>query len=204
LAIRNKHVKQLINELSRMDWTTQQWRKEAEYVISSADGLSNEITTHMSEWDASERSAKLNGSHETSTHYKILLHRDPALRFTVWIHCYKSSECRGSGYAQVPHNHRYDLCSVVLRGGYDSILYSTAAGVTPIERRTFKPGDVLSMTHDQVHALTEICEGTQTLFIEGPTIKHFSTVFPVDSPPRDYPDFHGLWDGVMLGLKAGI
>lgn len=83
-------------------------------------------------------------SHETSTHYKWLLYRSYSPRFTVWLHDYKTDETRGPGYAQVPHNHRYDLCSMVLAGGYDSLQYDVGADVAMTDRRSFAPGDVLS------------------------------------------------------------
>jgi predicted metal-dependent enzyme (double-stranded beta helix superfamily) len=160
------------------------------------------VYEHMETWSPSQVTARANGSHNTSTHYKWLVHRDDSHRFTLWIHDYKLAGERGPGYAEVPHNHRYDLCSIILDGGYTSVLYNVKSDLLPIEKPTFRVGDVLSLRHYEIHALTEICEGTLTLFVEGPTITDFSTVFYLDGKRRNFVDFHGRREQFLERLKS--
>jgi predicted metal-dependent enzyme (double-stranded beta helix superfamily) len=184
-------VESIINELVRLDWADKGWRKEAADVLSCWSSPSKEISGYIRSWDDRLRAARYDGSHETSTHYKWLIYRDESRRFTLWLHDYKLSGQRGPGYAQTPHNHRYDLCSLLLRGGYDTVLYDVSGSVKETGRATLRPGGTLSLDCDQVHALERICEGTQSLFIEGPTMRNYSTAFPVDGEPRDFVDFTG-------------
>jgi hypothetical protein len=192
----------LVKQLGLLDWADDHWREDAADILRDTPHLSTLVYDHMEFWGARQVAARANRSHNTSTHYKWLFHRDDDLRFTLWIHDYKPAEERGPGYAEVPHNHRYDLCSIVLNGGYTSVLYSVSNGLTSIEKPTFRPGDVLSLRHYEVHALTEICEGTLTLFIEGPTITHFSTAFYLDGERRNFVDFHGRREQFLERLKS--
>jgi predicted metal-dependent enzyme (double-stranded beta helix superfamily) len=196
----------MIDQLNIIDWSDDRWRDAVSDILADSAGLSDSLTAYMRSWDTKEISAKFNGSHITGTHYKLLVYREQGAKFTVWLHTYKSEAERGHGYAEVPHNHRYDLCSIILNGGYESVLYEVADNTTvlPKEASVYNPGDVLSLTHHQVHSLTAIREGTQTLFVEGPTITNFSTSYPPGGPPREHYDFYGLVNGFLAGLKDGI
>lgn len=200
-------MKQLIDELNIIDWSDPQWMDAAADVLQAAPDLPYSLASCIRGWNNREKAAKFNGSHVTGTHYKLLIYREHEMRFTLWMHDYKPAAERGLGYAEVPHNHRYNLCSIILRGGYDSILYEVSPGIgetiVPKETSTFRPGDTLSLAHDQVHSLTEIHEGTQTLFIEGPVLSNFSTAYPPVGPPQRYFDFYGLERGFMSRLESG-
>jgi predicted metal-dependent enzyme (double-stranded beta helix superfamily) len=193
---------QLLQELYSIDWDDPEWRKLATDVLVSADSLADTVAAYMRSWEPAVRAAMMDASHETSSHYKWLTYRSYAPRFTVWLHDYKNASARGPGYAQVPHNHRYDLCSILLTGGYDSVWYNAGQHLTEVRRQTFVAGDVLSMAHDEVHSLTNIVDGTQSLFLEGPPRRNFSTSFPVEGDPQVWVDFDGRWAGTLGRLTA--
>lgn len=193
-------MRQIIDELEKVDWTDANWRKAVIDILRSSHSLRSRLASYMAGWKPQDRLAKLNGSHETSTHYKWLVHRDNRSGFTLWLHDYKVAAQRRPGYAEVPHNHRYDLCSIILRGGYDSVLYDVTRSVSPVDRETLREGEVLSLTHDEVHALEGIIDGTQTFFVEGPVKKHYSRVYPVDGAPCEFMDFEGRWDDFIRRL----
>jgi hypothetical protein len=197
-------MRHLVEQFDSLDWDSDQWRAGVARILRDTPSLSALVHDHMHSWDAPQVAAKDNGSHITSTHYKWLVHRDQDLRFTVWIHDYKPEEERGPGYAEVPHNHRYDLCSIILDGGYVSFLYDVSNGLQLIDKPAFRPGDVLSLRHNDVHALTEICEGTLTLFIEGPTLRNFSTAYYLDGSHRNFIDFGGLRTKFLEHLQSSV
>lgn len=194
-------MKQLVERLSSLAWENGEWRKEAAVILTHTEDLSSIVTDYIESLSSREQSANDLGSHETSTHYKWLLHRDEDLRFTLWSHEYKPATLRRPGYAEVPHNHRYDLCSIILNGGYVSILYDVSDGVSPISKPVFKPGDILSLRYEEVHALTGIREGTVTLFIEGPRIRNYSTTFPLEGGGHNFVDFGGRRPGFLKALR---
>jgi predicted metal-dependent enzyme (double-stranded beta helix superfamily) len=195
-------VKHLVRQLSAVTWEDRQWRKEVFDILRGTPDLSSAVNDFMLSWDVDEQCTKDNGSHETSTHYKWLIHRDVSRRFTLWVHDYKPAELRQPGYAEVPHNHRYDLCSIILSGGYTSVLYDVSDGVVPLKRDSFAAGDVLSLSHHDVHSLTDVSEGTLTLFVEGPTVRNFSSAFPPNGPPRHFVDFNGRRDAFLERLGS--
>jgi hypothetical protein len=194
-------MKSIVHELSRLNWSDPGWQKLAADILCDSDSLAEVVAQYMRSWDPGVRKNLIHASHETASHYKWLIHRNEAPIFTVWLHDYKPASGRGQGYAQVPHNHRYDLCSIVLAGGYDSVWYEVSDEIAPIKRQTIVPGDVLSMTHDEVHSLTNIHDGTQSLFVEGPIKKNFSTSYPSGGDAQNWVDFHGRWAPTLARLS---
>lgn len=196
-------MRDVIEKLSVIDWDDRQWRKQAiDILLGSDHNLMGAVSNYVKSWDGETRTARLNGSHETSTHYKWLIHRDADLRFTLWLHDYKSRSRRKAGYAQVPHNHRYDLCSIILSGGYESILYDVSGDISEINREALSPGGILSLGYDDVHALESIRDNTKSLFVEGPTMRNYSTAFPFDGEPCDFVDFDGRLPGLLDALDS--
>src|ERR1700722_7488391 len=148
-------MNRVIHELTAINWDDDvEWRKLAVDIIVSAESLAEKIADYMQSWEPSTRAAMMDASHETSSHYKWLLYRSSDPRFTVWLHDYKPASASGPGYAQVPHNHRYALCSILLSGGYESIWYDVGENLAEVRRQTLLEGDVLNMAHDDVHSLT--------------------------------------------------
>lgn len=133
--------------------------------------------------------------HETATHYKWFIYFDKKRRFKVWLHQYKPERERRIGYAEVPHNHRYSLASVVLSGGFMHHYYNAGPELSECveERCTYRPGDAYLVTWQRVHKLSELADQTLTVVIEGPPVRNFSEAFYSSrGDPRMFYDFVGL------------
>jgi hypothetical protein len=151
-----------------------------------------------------QRNSLFNGSHETSTHYKWLIYRTATPCFTLWLHEYRTKAQNAVGYAQVPHNHRYDIASLILTGSYAATTWKTSnVGLAEANRNVFKERDVMALSHEQIHSLSAIQQGTLTLVVEGPRIKGFSLAYyPDEQEPRIIPDFATRWPNLKTRLRA--
>jgi hypothetical protein len=144
-------------------------------------------------WDDRNLEKRQLRCHETSTHYKWFVHYHDKLQYRVWLHQYKSSGERKAGYAEVPHNHRYSLASVILRGQFRQHYFETTSGLVaeiPDECRAYSQGDVYSINWSKVHKLSDLDDQTVTLVVESPVARHFSEAFYDKSgAPSICPDF---------------
>lgn len=191
-------MRRIFRELCNINWDDSEWRKiVADVLLSCGSSLPEMIAEYMRSWEPEIRVSMMDASHETSSHYKWLIYRSYIPRYTIWLHDYKSSLVRGPGYAQVPHNHRYDLCSILLRGSYESVWYDVDEQLAEVRRQTLVAGDILSMGYSEVHSLTNIFDETQSFFIEGPARRNFSTSFPSGKEPQVWVDFDGRWTGML-------
>jgi hypothetical protein len=134
--------------------------------------------------------------HETATHYKWFIHYHGRLGYRVWLHQYKLARDRSVGHAEVPHNHRYSLASVILRGGFTHRFFTSGdSGVAELvqERRSYSAGDVYMVEWMQLHRLSELVDPTVTLVVESPVVRHYSEAFYEGShEPRICLDFVAL------------
>ena len=134
--------------------------------------------------------------HETATHYKWFVHYDERLHYRVWLHQYKSRSERHNGHAVVPHNHRYSLASLIVLGGLVHHFFErTDDGLFELEneRQSYSQGDVYTLEWQRVHKLSGLIDGTVTLVVESPVVRHFSEAFyDQSSQPRLFYDFTGL------------
>ncbi len=103
--------------------------------------------------------ADIDKSVEKTTHYKWLLGEDPSKRFQVWLHEYKPKTHRREGHASVAHNHRFWL------------------SIQPIDSRRMRPGDTMVLAPEEIHALSELRDGTLSLIVQGRPVRSFSEVF---------------------------
>jgi len=127
--------------------------------------------------------ADARGSAEKTTHYKWLLGKDePAERFEVWLHEYKPSTHRREGHASVPHNHRFWLTSVILKGGFTDTRFERAPSesdrlIAPSKVRTMSRGDTMVIAPEEIHALSELRDGTFSLIVQSKKTRDYSEVF---------------------------
>jgi hypothetical protein len=157
-------------------------------------------------WDHSSLEERQLRCHETSTHYKWFLFYHPQLRFKVWLHQYKPGHDRQTGYAEVPHNHRYSLASVLLSGGFaHHVCDRVDGGLEELtdERRSYRTGDSYSVPWQQLHKLGALADHTVTLVVETPVVRHFSEAFYGGSaePVRFY-DFIELHSRLIAEMQA--
>ena len=76
---------------------------------------------------------------------------------------------------QILHNHPWPFRSYILSGGYVS-LHCDGERKRPVERRSFKTGDVYSMGiagygDEEFHYIERVEPGTWTLVVVGPTVR---------------------------------
>lgn len=144
-------------------------------------------------WDDQNLEERQLRCHETATHYKWFVHYHEKLQYRIWLHQYKSAANRKIGYAEIPHNHRYSLASVVLRGQFRHHFFENTGGLlseVPEKGRRYSQGDVYSINWHLVHKLSDLRDHTVTLVVESPVARHFSEAFYDESGlPRICPDF---------------
>lgn len=147
--------------------------------------------------------------HETSTHYKWFIFYHEKLHYRVWLHQYKLSLERKLGHAEVPHNHRYSLASLIVRGGFLHHSFEQTDGklveVTS-KQRSYLAGDTYSINWQQVHMLSRLEDRTLTLVIESPVVRHFSEAFYAgsDAAGSDAPILFHDFAGLHTQLKEEV
>jgi hypothetical protein len=150
----------------------------------------------INSWDEGNLETRQLRCHETSTHYKWFVHYHENLRYRIWLHQYKSADERRSGYAEVPHNHRYSLASLILNGQFKHHFFDLVSGVLVEAHQrceAYSRGDVYSVDWRHVHKLSGLTDHTMTLVVETPLARHFSEAFYGPSgTPNLCPDFVAL------------
>jgi hypothetical protein len=188
---------EFLHRLELLKW------QPAGYMDPQVVELLNEVGRHsdlifdaVSAWSAENLEKRQLSCHETATHYKWFVHYHDELRYKVWLHQYKPSAERAVGHAEVPHNHRYSLASVLLRGGFVHHRFEkTPAGLYELahEQCSFSRGDTYTVDWQEFHKLSDLSDHTVTLVVESPVVRHFSEAFYGEGPaPRLFYDFVGL------------
>lgn len=150
----------------------------------------------VASWDAEDLEKRQLRCHETSTHYNWFVYYHKRLRYRIWLHQYKEAVDRRPGYAEVPHNHRYSLASVVLCGGFEHRYFAHGeAGLSELEseRRSYVAGEAYLVEWQKLHMLSGLHDQTLTLVVESPVVRNFSEAFfKGDAQPVLFHDFVGL------------
>jgi len=123
---------------------------------------------------------------ETATHYVWLLGTSETQQVSVYLHEYKDPISISPGYATTVHNHRYNFSSLILRGGYRESRYLVARGDDGassvksselLTTRVYRSGSVLSIGHEEFHAVRDILPATLTLVVKSQPFKAYSNSF---------------------------
>ncbi len=142
--------------------------------------------------------------HETATHYKWFVCYNKKRQYRVWLHQYKSHQERRIGHAEVPHNHRYSLASLIVHGGFRHHFYQRMqAGVAELveAQRSYSPGDVYQVEWHEIHRLSALQDQTITLVVESPVVRHFSEAFyREDEEPTVFYDFVELHSRLSVAI----
>jgi hypothetical protein len=154
------------------------------------------IWDEVQSWSAANLDQRQLSCHETTTHYKWFVYYHSELRYKVWLHQYKSLGERKVGHAEVPHNHRYSLASLIVRGGFTHHRYRQTGSELlelPHECSKYGRGDTYLVDWRQVHRLSDVMNHTVTLVVETPAARHFSEAFYAESgEPSMFYDFAGM------------
>jgi hypothetical protein len=177
--------------VERLDYSSAAWRDDLIATVEKV-GLPDlpAVRRHMLGWTAEERDHYCGRSNETPSHYKWLLHEFSAAPVVVWLHEYKEERRRGPGYSQIPHDHRYAFCSIMLAGSFESVAYAPGRPMARLGVTAVRAGEWLSLGHDDIHALDHIADGTHTLVFQGPILRNYSTGYDAATgEPTTFPDF---------------
>lgn len=182
------------------------WIQHCVSRLSKLRDADNALLNYLQELSDQQREDLFDGSHDVSTHYKWLIYRNIRPRFTLWLHEYKSVDQRGAGYAQVPHDHRYDIVSLILTGGYVATTWQLSdTKVLATQDITYRKSDIMSLDSAEIHSLRSIFSETRTLVIEGPILKHYSTAYSIDHDQiHVFPDFTARWPMLCESLSGNL
>ncbi len=118
---------------------------------------------------------------EKTTHYKWFVSGAVDQGFELWLHEYKPAALRRTGHATVPHNHRFWLTSLMLRGGFTDTRYArteaASALVEPVSNRSMEPGETIVINPEEIHSLSELQDGTVSMVVQSRPIRSYSEVF---------------------------
>jgi hypothetical protein len=179
-------------------------------LLAEMGGRPSLIQEAVSSWNADDLDRRQLRCHETSTHYKWFVYYHQKLHYRIWLHQYKLPGERHLGHAEVPHNHRYSLASVIVRGGFVHHSFKRSDGEVielADERRFCSQGDAYTVDWAKLHKLSELSDHTLTLVVESPVVRHFSEAFYEGSAtPRIFNDFVALHAGLaeeLMHLRTG-
>jgi hypothetical protein len=160
----------------------------------------------VNSWSAANLEERQLSCHETSTHYKWFVAYHSSLHYKIWLHQYKPLGERRLGHAEVPHNHRYSLASLVVRGGFTHHYYKqTAEGLQELqhERTSYMQGDTYRVDWQEVHKLSNVLNHTVTLVVESPIARNFSEAFYTQSgEPSTFYDFIGMLSSLSAEISS--
>jgi predicted metal-dependent enzyme (double-stranded beta helix superfamily) len=169
----------LLEQLDRLDWDDRAAaHAETRQILANVDPSNFLESLKGSPSDA----IPARDAVEKTTHYKWLIGKGDEQRFELWLHEYKPSNLRRPGHATVPHNHRFWLTSLILRGGFSDTRYARfesqdEALVKPVTSRPLRPGETMVIDPDEIHSLSELEEGTLSMVVQSQPIRSYSEVF---------------------------
>jgi predicted metal-dependent enzyme (double-stranded beta helix superfamily) len=180
----------VVRTLDSLDWSDLASTHETiEEVLAELYESRESLREEMATLGDSELEQQEELSHETTTHFKWYVHKGLSPRYKVWIHEYKERGLRRSGYAEVPHDHRYWFTSLVLLGGFEHHIYRVeGAGdsdcfesIEEVRSSECRKGTVYTVDPTMVHALSRIAEPTLTVVVRSGAVRPYSQTFDVES-----------------------
>lgn len=189
---------EIIETLNSFDWNNLEatYRQVAE-LLRQVNLNRDLLRAEFESVGLHELQRRIELSHETATHYKWYVYKEPERGYVIWLHEYKSAALRRMGYAEVPHNHRYWFSSLILAGGFQHYYYSPdriedgSSFITmPVLEETYRTaGDVYTVDPDRVHSIAQLEEPTLTLIIRSRGVRDHSESFDLQTSAitRYYP-----------------
>lgn len=191
---------QVLGRLSRLEWSD---RPRAHALAQSDFGELN-VPLLLDELREQPAAIDAERSVEKTTHYKWFLGQAADRGFELWLHEYKPRGLRREGHATVPHNHRFWLTSLLLRGGFSDTRYARAesgdeALITPVADRSLQAGDTMVIDPEEIHSLSGLHDGTLSLVVQSRPVRSYSEVFE-NGEVRRYSDLEAR----LAELRASL
>jgi hypothetical protein len=164
------------------------------------------VTRWIGNLATDELDTLLDRSTERSSHVKWCLGGRRG-SYLVWLHQYKAPErfAAATRFAAAIHDHRYGFSSRVLSGALRVSLFAAEidgdrAHLTRLSEQLLTPGMVTSLLTTEIHRIDSVADNTCTLLVQGPAVRHHSTVYGMDGQMERVPDLEETLPGLIAGL----
>jgi hypothetical protein len=171
-------MSRLFERIRHISWSDpERGAKQIHAALRSAD-LSLCVSQEVTTWETRGLGVRELLCHDTGTHLKWFVAFSPETQTAIWIHQYKGPDEQRTSHARSIHNHRYWFVSAILCGRYAHHHHEVRDGV-PIETgcEYYAAPDSYVMAADEVHSVDDVAHPTVTLIVQGPAIRHESTVY---------------------------
>lgn len=181
-------ITQLMEELAALGWSDRAGaHRDAQHALMRVESPAALLESVR---NVDPLARELDRSVEKTTHFKWFVASGPDRNFELWVHDYKPVEQRRTGHAVVAHNHRFWFTSLLLRGGFRSTRFELvspdSAELQETSALTLNAGDTYVVDPSEIHALTDIQEGTLTLLVQSNSVRSFSDVYENGRVTRYY------------------
>jgi hypothetical protein len=127
--------------------------------------------------------------------------------YMVWLHNYFAPDVfqASANFAASIHNHRYGFASRLVSGGMDVIEFKVpqpedGGDLTKRSQYRLSEGDVMSISHDDVHQIVGVEVGTRTLLVQGPAMRPYSTVYRPDGSRESVFGHHAKFNNMRAAI----
>lgn len=181
--------------LARLPWLTDTSAAQvaAHRLLAGEESPLATLALWLRSLDEHDLDYLLDRSTERSSHYKWCL-GGSRHRYLVWLHQYKRRGTfpKPERWANVVHDHRYSFSSRVLSGAlHVSRFHAATNGATVpalAERLVQHTGSVVTLYPDEIHRIDHTEENTCTLVVQGPAVRHSSTIFHLSTQSSEGAD----------------
>lgn len=191
--------------LSGLPWLEDPLRalRDARRCLTEDLRLVESLGSYLRSLSSDELVTVMARSTERTTHYKWFLSGDG--RYRVWLHQYRSSReyANAPDFAASIHNHRYPFTSKVLSGGLHVRTFHVQDDESVLEAGTQQlgAGQTMLLSHEDVHQVAAVDDGTLTIVVQGPPQRRYSTVWmPSGAASKQIFDLDHLFEGLVAGL----
>lgn len=199
-------IRGLCDALAEMDWADRRTaHHEAQRLLDTVPEPRRLLADAISSVSPEDIVAR---SVEKTTHFKWWIASVCECPVAVYLHTYKPPAQLRTGHAVVAHTHRFWFTSLVLRGGFDSCLFSivrrgpgSSAQLHAERTITLHAGDTYVSDPDEIHAVRHLESRTMTLLVQSDATRSFSDVYENGEVVR-YRDLATELDALRAELGA--
>lgn len=193
----------VFNEMRGVSWSDPASGAARTHEVLESRDLRLGVSAEVDSWTRDGIGVRELLSHDTATHLKWFVAYSAENGVAMWLHQYKASDGQQKDFGVSVHNHRYWFVSTVLYGGYEHVRYALDENDSPIavSRELYEPPNSYIMDPNEIHRLDQIQFPTLTLIVQGPAIRHHSTVFSHDGT-RQFPDFEARAGALRAEMRG--